>query len=126
MTAAERDKNKRVIDDDSEAAANPVDLGVLAVLVDEIGDRAIVAGVVEAFLGQLDLRVDGIIDAVAAADSAVAHHWAHTLSSSARMVGAARLAEMGRAVERGEATPEVFRLLAAQVRAALLAWGAAG
>lgn len=128
MTAARRDKNAGVIDDDdnSGVAANPVDVRVLAVLVDEIGDRAIVASVVEAFLGELDLRVDGIIDAVTAADAAAAHRWAHTLSSSARMVGAARLAEMGSAVERGEATPEMFRLLAAQVRDALLAWGATG
>lgn len=115
-----------MIDDDSEASANPVDLGVLAVLVDELGDRAIVASVVEAFLGEIDLRVDGIIDAVAATDADTAHHWAHTLSSSARMVGATRLAEMGRAVERGEATPEAFRALAEQVRDALTAWGAAG
>ena len=127
MTTPGRDKNDGVInDDDSGAAANPVDLGVLAVLVDELGDRAIVASVVEAFLEQLDVRVDGIIDAVAAADAATAHHWVHTLTSSARMVGATRLADMGRAVERGDETPEAFRTLAEQVRDALLVWGAAG
>lgn len=105
---------------------DPVDPRVLAVLVDELGDRAVVAGVVEAFLGELDLRVGHIITAVAAGDAPTAHHWVHTLSSSARMVGASRLAEMGGAVERGEATPEAFRSLAGQVRDALLAWGAAG
>jgi HPt (histidine-containing phosphotransfer) domain-containing protein len=104
----------------------PVDFRVLAVLVDELGDRAIVAGVVEAFLGEIDLRVGHIIVAVATGDAPTAHHWVHTLSSSARTVGASRLAEMGRAVERGEATPEAFRALAEQVRDALIAWGATG
>lgn len=104
----------------------PVDVRVLAVLVDELGDRAIVAGVVEAFLGEIDLRVGHIITAVATGDAPTAHHWVHTLSSSARMVGATRLAEMARAVERGEETPEAFRALAEQVRDALFAWRAAG
>ena len=40
------------------------------------------------------------------------------------MVGAPRLAEMGSAVEHGEASAEAFRSLAAQVRAALTAWAA--
>ncbi|MEX1106330.1 MAG: PAS domain S-box protein [Ilumatobacteraceae bacterium] len=103
-----------------------VDVAVLEVLVDELADRSIVAGVVRTFLGQLDLRVDHIIDAVTNHDAAAARHWAHTLSSSARMVGASQLAEMGRAVERGQATPEAFRELAARVRDSLAAWGAAG
>lgn len=92
--------------------------GDLDVLVDELGDRDLVSGLVMTFLGELDSRQAAINDA----DAATAARHAHTLKSSAALLGAHDLAAACAAVERDPTTrPELAPLIEA-ARAGLLAW----
>jgi histidine phosphotransfer protein HptB len=76
-----------------------VNTAVLAKLVNELGDRAIVVELVTSFLAELSKRGAAITSAIAAADTAAASRAAHTLKSSARLLGANTLADMCQEIE---------------------------
>lgn len=87
-------------------------------LVDELGDRELVAGLVTTFLGELDARQVAIREA----DDATAGRHAHTLKSSAALLGAHDLAAACAAVERDPATRTELTPLIEAVRVGLHAW----
>ena len=101
-----------------------VDLGVLAELVDELGDRTIVADLVATFLDELDGRLAAIVEAHAADDRAQLRRLVHTITSSARLLGAASLAD--RCADFEEHRLDAPALLAAgdAVRTQLVTWSA--
>ncbi len=117
-------------DDEQAAAGEPtspdaaaesddaVDTSVLDALAAELGDRTIVEGLVRTFLNELDSReVD-----IATGDAELAARQAHTLKSSAKLLGAGRLSDVCAAAE-GDATvrPEITQA-AHGARLGLSAW----
>ncbi len=72
-----------------DTAAPTIDVRVLDELADELGDRSIVDGLVGTFLDELDARSADIIGD----DPELAARQAHTLKSSARLLGAIRLSQ---------------------------------
>ena len=76
-----------------------VERAVIDRLVDELEDPGHVAAVIHTFLRELPGRLTAIEDAVAGDDRSAAALVAHTLASTAAMVGATSLARMCRAVE---------------------------
>lgn len=80
---------------DPPAEVDIVDERTLSTLADELGDLAIVTSLVNTFLGELDQRRHDII----AADADTAARQAHSLKSSARMLGAFPLADACEALE---------------------------
>jgi len=94
-----------------------VDWAVLDDLVRELGDRAIVVDLVDTFLGELTARIDGIATAGACGDRDGLHRLVHTLTSSARLLGAGRLATCCREFEAGRLPEPSLRELADCVRA---------
>ena len=108
----------RVDADAAVAGSGTVDTGALDVLVDELGDRSIVVALVGSFLSELDVRSDDI----AGPDADLAARQAHTLKSSAAMLGATRLAEVCARAERDASARPLVAELVGPVRAELLAW----
>lgn len=94
---------------------------VLDGLVEELGDRAVVEGMVQTYLDELERRTEGIIAAVAAGEEHRRSLLVHTLSSSSRLVGATALAEAARQFP-GEVDEAGLRSTAAGVGAALRRW----
>jgi len=82
---------------DSGSAVPLFDVGVLDQLTDDLGDGEIVAGLVETFLAELDGRARSIADRTV--DAPTAQRAAHTLKSSARLLGATSLADACQAIE---------------------------
>jgi CheY-like chemotaxis protein/HPt (histidine-containing phosphotransfer) domain-containing protein len=100
-----------------------VDHAVLESLADELGGSSIVVELISTFLDELDPRIEAIL-AGSTDDVAGARRAAHTLKSSARLLGAHLLADVCLAVERdGERLHDV-RPLAERTRIALRAWQA--
>ena len=108
----------RVDADAAVAGSGTVDTGALDVLVDELGDRSIVVALVGSFLSELDVRSDDI----AGPDADLAARQAHTLKSSAAMLGATRLAEVCARAERDASARPLVAELVGPVRAELLTW----
>lgn len=104
-------------DADVQDAAD-LDGGVLDQLAAELGDDAVVERLVATFLDELDSRVEATVDP----DDTVVRRAAHTLQSSARLLGATRLADRCRAVEHGVAEGVEIVELAARARALLADW----
>lgn len=73
-----------------------IDDRVLAQLADDFGDASLVVELVNTFLGELDARIGGIVDA---ADDQAAGRAAHALKSSARLLGANDLADACQQIE---------------------------
>ncbi|MEM8706604.1 MAG: ATP-binding protein [Actinomycetota bacterium] len=91
-----------------------VDTGVLGQLVNELGDADVVRTLIDTFLRELPNRVD----AIRASDDP--RRAAHTLKSTAAMLGAAPLAELCLSIEKGpgtavdaDGTAELDRLIGA-------------
>lgn len=99
-------------------AATDVDVAVLDGLVEELGDRSVVEGLVRTFLTELDARRSD----VAGADSDLAARQAHTLKSSARLLGATALADLCSAAEHDPAARPGIGVVAAAARTGLTAW----
>jgi PAS domain S-box-containing protein len=95
-----------------------VDTAVLDVLVEELGDRSIVEQLVGSFLGELDARSSDI----RGDDARLAARQAHTLKSSAAMLGATELAAACARAEREPEGRNDVGTLTEQVRSELTAW----
>jgi CheY-like chemotaxis protein len=95
-----------------------LDVGVLATLAEELGGTGIVIDLVDVFLRELDGRIAVLV----AADSGEARRTAHTLKSSARLLGAAALADVCAEIEQGAAAPPDLTDLADRSRRALGVW----
>lgn len=79
-----------------------VDVAVLDRLVQDFGDRSIVEDLVVTFLRELPSRGDALLETLSAGDSQTAKRAAHTLKSSARLLGALQLADMCQSIESGD------------------------
>lgn len=96
----------------SSASVDAVDDGidldteVLDRLADELGSGEIVRDLVRTFLGELDARTSAIVSG----DESVARRAAHTLKSSARMLGASQLADRCAKIEQDGMTEGVEQL----------------
>ncbi len=105
------------------AAVEPaVDVDALDVLAGELGDRSTVVDLIDTFLVELPARIDGIVASGAAGDGEGLHRLVHTLTSSARLLGAASLATACREFEHDRLAADVVVDLAARVRAELGVW----
>lgn len=123
--ALEQVLRARPISPGTEADAPPaatdhaaLDVSALEQLADELGDRAIVAGLVRTFLGELDARESGI----SGDDATLAARQAHTLKSSAKLLGAVRLAQICAAAETDPSARHEIASAAAAARVGLTAW----
>ena len=96
-------------------ATATVQTAVLAKLAGELGDRTIVVELVTSFLGELPKRGTAITAALDNGDSAAAGRAAHTLKSSARLLGADALADVCQEIEHLQPVDlgELTRLLSA-------------
>ena len=81
--------------DGADRTADAVDVDTLTTLADELGDPAIVASLVTTFLGELERRRAAIVGD----DPEQIAREAHTLKSSARLLGAVHLANICEQVE---------------------------
>ena len=95
-----------------------VDPAVLDQLADELGDRTIVSSLVTTFLDELAARQQDIADG----DVTLAARQAHTLKSSARLLGAVPLSEVCAAAETDPAARGLITDAAAAARNGLLRW----
>lgn len=98
-----------------------VDESVLDVLSAELSDRAVVESLVTTFLGELDARGADI----AHGDPESAVRQAHTLKSSAKLLGALHLAELCAAAETDASVRGAVSEAAIAARVGLVAWLAA-
>ena len=80
-----------------------LDVGVLAQLATELGGDEIVTNLVQTFLGELDDRAAVILSGLSD-DPVAARRGAHTLKSSARLLGAGPLADACAELERRDGT----------------------
>lgn len=87
--------------------APPVDRAVLGRLGEELGSETVVADLVSTFLRELYGRRTALTTAVEANDLAAARTLAHTLKSSARLLGAT---DLGEACKRMESALDVASL----------------
>ena len=94
------------------------DHSVLDTLADELGDRATVEQLVRSFLAELDARSADILGA----DDTLAARQAHTLKSSAALLGAIELAEACAAAEHDRSRRTELASLVDHARAGLHAW----
>lgn len=100
-----------------------LDTGVLSRLADEFGDRSVVEGLVGSFLTELPKRSDALCDALRSGDRTAAARAAHMLKSSARLLGAAALADVCFQVEKGaELAPSAVTGILSDTALALLSW----
>lgn len=95
-----------------------VDVATLEVLVEELGDRTIVEQLIGSFLAELDARSADI----GGDDESLAARQAHTLKSSAALLGVDELAAACAAAQSDPTVGARIASLAADVRADLLAW----
>ncbi len=96
------------------------DTSVLERLVDELGDPAVVRGLVLTFLDQLPERHDRIAAGVASRDLEEIRRAAHTLKSTSAVVGAWKLEQASRTLEEiaardGDGLTEAASVLAGRV-----------
>ena len=95
-----------------------VDHDTLDRLVDELDDRSIVEQLVRSFLAELDVRIADI----AGDDAELAVRQAHTLKSSAALLGAHELARRCATAELDPSMREGISELAVVARTSLLGW----
>ena len=94
----------------------------LEVLASELGDRSTVVDLIDTFLVELPGRIDGIVASGAAGDRDGLHRLVHTLTSSARLLGAASLATACHEFEHDRLGADAVVALAAKVRDELGIW----
>ena len=99
-------------------ASDAVDESILDELADELGDRSVVEGLVRTFLGELGDRESDI----ATGSAELVARQAHTLKSSAKLLGAMRLAEVCAAAETDSAARSEITAAASAARTGLSAW----
>jgi PAS domain S-box-containing protein len=87
-------------DPDHDPAAELLDAEVLHQLASEFGDAAIVRTLVQTFLEEYPSRREGLLSALRSGDAEQAGRAAHTLKSSARLLGAQALGNECEAIER--------------------------
>lgn len=104
-----------------DSVAPTIDVSVLDELADELGDRSIVDGLVRTFLDELDARSADIIGE----DPELAARQAHTLKSSARLLGAIELSQACADAEHDPSARHGIDDLAASARSELRGWLAA-
>ena len=104
-----------------DSVAPTIDVSVLDELADELGDRSIVDGLVRTFLEELDARSADIIGE----DAELAARQAHTLKSSARLLGAIELSQACADAEHDPSARRGIDVLAASARSELRGWLAA-
>ncbi|WP_436792909.1 PAS domain S-box protein [Actinospongicola halichondriae] len=110
------------------SSSDGVDGEKLERLVDELGDRDIVASLVTSYLAELDKRHAALVDARRDADIEVLHRVGHTLRSTSQMLGADALVLVCREME--VANPETdldplmerFSVAATDARGGLSRW----
>jgi PAS domain S-box-containing protein len=104
--------------------AAAVDVAVLATCVAELDDRGIVEDLVTTFLDELDGRIAAIVTACDAGDTVVLRRLVHTITSSARLLGAASLATACEEHESGSVDAAHLVQVARRVRDELEHWSA--
>jgi PAS domain S-box-containing protein len=108
---------------DDVATSGAIEIPVLDRLVEDLSDPQLVASVVRTYLRELPPRVDAIERAQAVEDLEALDLAAHVLRSTSTAVGASRLADLCRRLERGGSPSAVampvIRGEADQVRAEL-------
>ena len=110
------------VDDPPVAVEAAVDVDALEVLASELGDRSTVVDLIDTFLVELPGRIDGIVASGAAGDRDGLHRLVHTLTSSARLLGAASLATACHEFEHDRLGADAVVALAAKVRDELGIW----
>lgn len=109
------------------AGSSALDLDVLEVLVNDLGDAELVADTVRTYLDELPQRMTALDGAWRAGDIDAAREIAHSLKSASAMLGASRMAQLCQEVENvgdGEAAgssvdPTVIQREADRIRAAM-------
>jgi PAS domain S-box-containing protein len=105
------------------AAADLLDAEVLQQLAWEFGDSAIVRMLVQTFLDEFVARRESLLGALRADDLEGASRVAHTLKSSARLLGAMALGDECEAVERRrQVDAAAFEGLLDRTRASFVSW----
>jgi PAS domain S-box-containing protein len=100
-----------------------VDLDVLGQLAEDFGDRTVVTRLVDSFLHELPSRTSAVVAALHTNDSYARRRAAHTLKSSALLVGAKRLAQICEGLEQAvTCTPAEFEALADATMGDLESW----
>lgn len=95
-------------------------------LVDELGDRSVVIDVIDAYLGELDRRVDSIIDAVRSGDVKKVRQLIHTLAPGSEWLGVTAVTTACRAFALGECDARELRTTAAEAAENLRKWAIEG
>ena len=104
-----------------------VESGVLTKLASELGDHSIVVELVTSFLSELPKRGVAITSAIVAGDPTAAGRAAHTLKSSARLLGANALADMCQEIEHQQPVDmAALELLLAAANRELSSWKSEG
>ncbi|MDH3680177.1 MAG: ATP-binding protein [Acidimicrobiia bacterium] len=83
----------------SSTTSAPFDVDAIEALVDDLGDRSIVAILVRTFLDELPARMDAIVSGAAAGDIERVRRAAHTLKSTTAMLGATDLHQVAARIE---------------------------
>ncbi len=123
LSALERVNPQENEDQIADVADVPFDPSVIVRLVEEFGERSIVDDLIDTFLRGLPTRRDSLIHAFQVGDFARAKQLAHTLRSSAGLLGATSLRSACASIEAGEAINEVeLEMLFAKTESAIRAW----
>lgn len=93
------------------SATADVDRSRLEHLVDDLGDRSVVASLVTSYLSELEVRRGLLADAHRDGDLEVLHRVGHTLRSTSEMLGAERLVRVCRRMEDASDTTDLDALL---------------
>ena len=109
---------------EAPVAVAHLDLGVLNSLADELGDRTTVVDLIGTFLDELDARIDGIVAAREGGDGPGLRKLVHTITSSARLLGAGSLATSCAEFEHRRLDAATLRDAARSIRTQLVAWTA--
>lgn len=108
--------------DDVQVDDVQIDVATLEGLADELGDRTTVVDLVATFLDELDGRIEAIIAAHDAADGPLLRRLVHTITSSARLLGAGDLAQRCATYEDRRLDAGELRAASRAVRDQLEAW----
>jgi HPt (histidine-containing phosphotransfer) domain-containing protein len=102
----------------TDDASNAVDVDTLETLADELGNPALVTALVETFLSELERRQS----AIAGDDPEQIAREAHTLKSSARLLGALHLATVCEQVEMDPSRASLVQDQAIAAERAFRSW----
>ena len=86
-------------DQPNNSASDVLDRELLAQLVADLGDAAIVRNLIATYLDELDHRHVAVVDAVATRDTNKVSYAAHALVSPSRTLGVVGIAGPSRAIE---------------------------